>query len=68
LTSWKHSRKGAVMQWSRITPIGNKRCATDGCSRSAKWHGTAGDVGSDYCGECRESIDVAEVMRAAKEV
>lgn len=56
------------MQWSRITPIGQRQCATEGCVRSAKWHGVAGDVGSDYCGECRESIDVAEVVSAARAV
>lgn len=56
------------MDWSRITPIGDRRCATDLCTRPAKWHGEAGGVGSDYCSECRESIDVDEIVRAAKAV
>lgn len=56
------------MNWSRITPIGDKPCATDDCTRSARWHGVAGGVGSDYCDECRVSIDIANLLRAAQKV
>jgi len=56
------------MNWTRIVPIGDGKCATEGCSRSARWHGAAGDVGSDYCSECRDSIDVSEIVAAARGV
>mgnify|MGYP000848334185 CR=1 FL=1 len=56
------------MRWSRITPIGNKKCATAECNRSARWHGVSGDVGSDWCAECRDSIDVMSMVEAADKV
>ena len=53
------------MQWTRISPRGNTRCASDGCPQSAKWHAEAGGVGSDYCSGCRDSIIEDELRRAA---
>ena len=56
------------MHWSRITPIGERPCATDACIRSARWHATSGDVGSDYCYECRNSIDTIALISAVRAV
>lgn len=56
------------MQWYRISPYGDRKCASDACCRSARWHLTAGDVGSDYCSECRDRIDDDEVRAAASAV
>lgn len=56
------------MHWVRITPIGDRKCATAECHRSARWTGTAGDVSSDYCAECRDSIDVMSIVNAADRV
>ena len=56
------------MEWTRITPIGDRKCATAECNRSARWHGVSGDVGSDYCSECRDSIAVSCIVSAADRV
>ena len=56
------------MQWSRISPIGARMCASENCSRSARWNMTAGDVGSDYCSQCKDEINSAEVEAAAHAV
>ena len=56
------------MRWTRLTPIGGKKCATATCLNSARWHAESGGVGSDYCAECREMIDGAILLDAAREV
>lgn len=56
------------MNWTKITPIGDRPCATESCDRSARWHGEHGGIGSDYCSECRDSIDEAAVLAAARGV
>jgi hypothetical protein len=53
------------MRWTRAH---GSHCASANCSRTARWHGTAGDVGSDYCSECRDAIDCSEIEAAAREV
>jgi len=45
------------MQWARITPFGDRQCASQNCGRSARWHFQRGDIGSDYCSTCREAIE-----------
>lgn len=56
------------MKWTRISPRGDRPCATDGCMRSAQWHGEAGGVGSEYCSTCRDGIDDMAVRDAARGV
>jgi hypothetical protein len=56
------------MRWSKISPIGDRICASANCSRSARWHGEAGAVGSVYCSACREAIAAAEIEAAAHAV
>lgn len=56
------------MRWSRISPVGNMKCASANCLSSARWHGEAGDTGSYWCSTCRDSIDEAELRDAAKSV
>ncbi len=56
------------MQWSRISPIGNLKCASENCQHSARWYGEAGGIGSSWCSTCRDAIDEAELRDAAKAV
>lgn len=50
----------SAVQWSRISPWGDRSCTTEGCLSSARWHMVAGDIGSDYCNDCRGLIDEEE--------
>lgn len=56
------------MKWSRISPIGDVKCTTANCGRSARWHFEAGGVGSDYCSECRDAIYAQNIEVAARAV
>ena len=56
------------MRWTRISPVGSRKCCTATCMSSARWRGEAGDVASDYCSECRDVIDHGELMAAARAV
>lgn len=56
------------MHWTRITPRGDRMCASQGCGQLAKWHGQAGEVGSDYCSTCRDAIDDIDLRAAAAAV
>lgn len=56
------------MRWTRISPIGDRMCATETCDKSAKWSGEVDDVASDYCSDCRDIIDHGELMAAARAV
>ena len=56
------------MKWTRIVPFGDRKCATESCSNSARWRGEAGAVASDYCSGCRDIIDHGELMAAARAV
>lgn len=49
------------MNWTRISPIGDRKCTTANCERSARWHMESGGVGSDYCSRCRDAIDGASL-------
>lgn len=53
------------MLWTRIRPYGARSCASANCGRPALWHGEDGDVGSDYCPLCRDTIDADNLRRAA---
>lgn len=56
------------MKWTRISPFGDRQCATANCDRSASWHGEAGEVGSDYCAGCRDAVDAWNLREAALRV
>ena len=56
------------MKWTRISPVGDRKCATATCMSSARWRGEAGNIASDYCSECRDIIDYGELMAAARAV
>jgi len=56
------------MRWTRISPLGDRTCVSANCSRTARWHGERGGVGSDWCSECRDAITAAEIERAARAV
>jgi len=56
------------MRWTRISPVGDRTCCSEGCASSARWRGEAGSVSSDYCSECRDHIDHGELMDAARDV
>jgi len=57
-----------TMRWTRISPVGDRKCTTATCLNSAKWRGEAGGVSSDYCSDCRDAIDHGEIMAAARAV
>lgn len=54
--------------WTRLPYLGERKCATSCCTRSARWRLEAGDVASDYCSECKELIYVDELERAVAAV
>lgn len=56
------------MRWTRISPIGDRKCCSEGCINSARWRGESGGVSSDYCSDCRDTIDHGELMAAARAV
>lgn len=56
------------MKWTRISPIGDRKCATATCIASARWRGETGGAASDYCSDCRDIIDHGELMAAARAV
>lgn len=56
------------MKWTRISPIGDRKCTSANCDAAARWRGESGGVASDYCSPCRDIIDHGELMAAARAV